>query len=124
MVQLSLTILVLTLAVLAIIVIYLGAGRWQLWHEWKARGMPWTEFVKAAEEGDGCIILDHAMGRARGLGIVVWWSPVKVSDSRFAPVLIAERCRLTDCPKDLKSIAKLRARFPRVQVLENYTVTL
>src|SRR5262245_44914129 len=66
---------------------------------WRQKGIRWEKIVELARDGTGCLVIDHAIGRARGLGdVVVWWLPEPVTEPKLVPMQIDAAGKLTDCP--------------------------
>lgn len=123
--QVLLVIIVILIALLAMASIWAFVSAIAYYLEWRRIGIPWNSFVTLARSGTGCIIVDHSIGRARGLGsIVVWWSPVKIVNAKLIPIYLNTSCKFTACPKRLRTANALAMEFPNVQIVENFTLLL
>lgn len=115
-------------------VILLLIGLWGAWEsgrkfrrEFQRRGKAWEDVCAAVKEGKGRVVVDSVWGPQRGLGHpTIWWLPAVADGAgggegakEIGPRIEnpAGDALLVRCPRSLKNLEALRAKFGAPAVL-------
>jgi hypothetical protein len=88
--------------------------------EFRRRGKTWDAACTDLDQGRGLLAVDTIWGPQRGLGHpVIWWIPALAQGEDLAPKIEKPNggALLVRCPRRLKILATLRARFGEKKVV-------
>ena len=102
-------------------------GLWGAWEsgrkfrrEFKRCGMDWNAVCASLRQAQGRLIVDSTWGPQRGLGHpTIWWLPQLADGEEIGPRLEHPQsdAKLVRCPRSLRSLEALRAKFGAPAVL-------